>query len=271
MNSQSPIPRIGTVSRRTVLEALALGVAVVPQRGWTAQPTKIRAIAFDAFPIFDPRSVVAAARGFFPEQGDRLAAVWSQKLFDYTWIDTAAGRYEDFEALAAEALRFAAQSLHLDLPAPVHQALVAKYSTLDIWPDVVPVLTRLKDAGIRMAFLSNMTEAMLRSNTRHAGLDRYFESPLSTDRVRKYKPSPSAYAMAIAAFGLPKDAIGFAAFGGWDAVGAGWFGYRTAWINRLGVPPERSATVPAIVSGGLEGVLQLAGVRAIPAGRKAGG
>jgi len=170
VNSQSPIPRIGTVSRRTVLEALALGVAVVPQRGWTAQPTKIRAIAFDAFPIFDPRSVVAAARGFFPEQGDRLAAVWSQKLFDYTWIDTAAGRYEDFEALAAEALRFAAQSLHLDLPAPVHQALVAKYSTLDIWPDVVPVLTRLKDAGIRMAFLSNMTEAMLRSNTRWRSL-----------------------------------------------------------------------------------------------------
>jgi len=35
--------------------------------------------------------------------------------------------------------------------------------------------------------------------------------------------------------GLRKEEIVFAAFGGWDAVGAKWFGYPTFWVNRAHV------------------------------------
>jgi len=255
------------VSRRSLLAGLALTAALRPDRGSTKVQSEVRAIAFDAFTIFDPRSVIAAARRFFPQQGQELAAIWSQKLFDYTWIDTAAGQYQDFEMLSDEALRFAGESLKLDLPDSTRRALVAGYSALKIWPDVEPVLARLKMASIRMTLLSNMTEAMLWSNVRHAGIGQYFESPLSTDRVRQYKPSPVAYDMATNGFGLPKEAIGFAAFGGWDAIGANWFGFRTAWINRLGLPAERLAPIPVIVSTGLEGVLQLIGTRERPSHR----
>jgi 2-haloacid dehalogenase len=38
--------------------------------------------------------------------------------------------------------------------------------------------------------------------------------------------------------GVSRDEIAFAAFGGWDAAGAKWFGYPTFWVNRLGVAPE---------------------------------
>lgn len=65
--------------------------------------------------------------------------------------------------------------------------------------------------------------------------------------------------MAVEALQLPKEAIGFAAFGGWDAAGATWFGYRTGWVNRLGVPPERLDAAPEIVARGMDGVLALAG------------
>ena len=117
-----------------------------------------------------------------------------------------------------------------------------------------------RPAGVRLAFLSNLSEAALRANIRNAGIEDYFEPPLSTDRVRRYKPAPEAYQMAIDAFGLPKSAIGFAAFAGWDAVGATWFGYRTAWINRLRAPAEGLDAKPAVVSASMEGVLQLAGL-----------
>jgi len=33
--------------------------------------------------------------------------------------------------------------------------------------------------------------------------------------------------------------ITFAAFGGWDAAGAKWFGYPTVWVNRLETPIEK--------------------------------
>ena len=83
---------------------------------------------------------------------------------------------------------------------------------------------------------------------------------LSTDKVRRFKPSPAAYRMATGALSLPADRIGFAAFAGWDAAGAGWFGYPTAWINRLGAPAETVGPEPLVTSRDLSGVLTLAGL-----------
>jgi 2-haloacid dehalogenase len=37
---------------------------------------------------------------------------------------------------------------------------------------------------------------------------------------------------------LPREQIAFSAFGGWDAAGAKWFGFRSFWVNRLGVTGE---------------------------------
>ena len=44
--------------------------------------------------------------------------------------------------------------------------------------------------------------------------------------------------MAVDAFGRPREGIPFVAFAGWDVAGAGWFGYPTFWVNRLGVAPD---------------------------------
>jgi 2-haloacid dehalogenase len=50
--------------------------------------------------------------------------------------------------------------------------------------------------------------------------------------------------LGVSLFGLPREEIGFAAFGGWDAAGAAWFGYPTFWVNRLGLPVEELAPGP---------------------------
>ena len=60
--------------------------------------------------------------------------------------------------------------------------------------------------------------------------------------------------------GAVRGPVGFAAFGGWDAAGAAWFGYRTAWVNRLGVPFENLGPGPAFVSTTISAVLDLAAV-----------
>ena len=150
--------------------------------------------------------------------------------------------------------------MQLPLDGAMRRALVDAYDALDVWPDVRPALESLRAAGVQLAFLSNLSEDTLSANARRNDIARYFNAPLSTDRVRAFKPAPKAYAMALDAFDLPKENIGFAAFGGWDAVGATWFGYRTAWVNRFGVPAEPLDAKPAIVSRGIEGVLELAGL-----------
>lgn len=102
-------------------------------------------------------------------------------------------------------------------------------------PDAVE---RLRTAGIRLGFLSNMTPAMLEGALARAGLTDAFEHVLSTDRIRSYKPDPRSYQLGVDAFGLPAGEICFAAFAGWDVAGARWFGYPTFWVNRLGADGE---------------------------------
>jgi hypothetical protein len=54
----------------------------------------------------------------------------------------------------------------------------------------------------QLALLSNLSEAMLRATMRRNGLDTIFESVLSTDRIRAFKPAPEAYSLAISALGV---------------------------------------------------------------------
>lgn len=243
--------------RRALVAGMAATLAIPSRAAATPQ---LRAIAFDAFPIFDPRSLVALARGRLGDKGETLAATWSAKLFGYGWLETAAARYADFATLADAALRYSAETTGAVLDEATRRALLDHYGELDVWPDVKPALTRLRAAGLRLVFLSNLTEATLRANIARNSIDDLFEAVLSTDRVRAFKPAPRAYHMAMEVLRLPRERIGFAAFGGWDAVGATWFGYRTAWVNRAGAPAEPLGVRPAFASRGIESVLALAGL-----------
>lgn len=246
------------VNRRLFLAGVG-SVLAMPARAAVA-PSTIKAIAFDAFPIFDPRSLTALARSLVGERGDALAAQWSAKLFGYTWLETAADHYESFSTIADKSLRATAGAMGIALDDATRQRLVGHYDELDVWPDARPTLDKLRARGIRLAFLSNLSFATLQANIARNGLGEYFEPPLSTDAVRHFKPSPAAYTMALDAFKLPKAQVGFVAFGAWDAIGATWFGYRTAWINRLNVPLDPLDQGPEITSRGLDGALMLAGV-----------
>lgn len=110
--------------------------------------------------------------------------------------------------------------------------------------------------GIRMAFLSNFTAAMLDAAVKNSGLEGIFEAHLSTDRVRAYKPDPRAYQMAMDTFGLPRGEIVFAAFGGWDAAGAKSFGYPTFWINRTSLPVEELGVAPDAIGDNLNDLVR---------------
>jgi 2-haloacid dehalogenase len=139
---------------------------------------------------------------------------------------------------------FAAQLLQLELTPDKRAQLIQAYLGLTTWPDVPSALRSLLEAGIRLAFLSNMTAQMLEAGITHAGLEGVFAHVLSTDQRRTYKPDPRAYQMAIDALQLQREDILFAAFAGWDAAGATWFGYPTFWVNRLHLPGEALGVAP---------------------------
>ena len=231
------------VNRRKFL-ALATAALATPSVRTLAATRPIKAIAFDGFPITDPRPVFAKAEEMFPEKGRALNEAWRTRLFEYSWLRTLGGHYEDFWQVTEEALVFAAKASRLDLSADQRDRLMQTWLSLTAWPDVAPALKELKAAGIRMAFLANLTPAMMDAVMKNSGLEGYFEPHLSTDRVRAFKPAPIAYQMGVDAFGLRKEEIAFAAFAGWDAAGAKWFGYPNFWVNRINAPVEELGVTP---------------------------
>lgn len=199
---------------------------------------KIKAMAFDAFPIFDVRPVFALAEALFPGKGTELSNAWRTRQFEYQWLRALSGQYADFWQATDDALVFSAKLLKLDLDREKRKKLMHAYLELKVWPDVLPALQTLKSAGIRLAFLSNATPQILDAGIKNAGLDGLFERVLSTDKIKTYKPDPRAYQMGVDALGLPREEILFVAFAGWDAAGAKAFGYPTFWVNRLNLPAE---------------------------------
>ncbi len=251
--------------RREFLHLAAGGVAAGalafrPGSG-SGRPPRPRAIAFDAFPVFDPRPIAALAEALFPGKGADLSSAWRSRQFEYQWLRSLSGRYADFWQTTESALVFAANQLRLDLIPEKRAQLMQAYLGLKAWPEVPPALDALKKAGLRLAFLSNMTAKMLEANIKSAGLDGFFEHVLSTDRIEAYKPDPRAYRMAIDALRLEREEIVFAAFAGWDAAGAKWFGYPTFWVNRLDAPPEELGVAPDATGRDLNDLASFAAAR----------
>jgi 2-haloacid dehalogenase len=251
------------MNRRALLRTLTGAVGAAALSGATAQSVEphgpegdIKAITFDGFVIFDPRAIDKRVVDEVADRGAELASLWRTRQFEYCWLRTSGNQYADFWQVTDDALRYAAKSLRISLSGAQHDSLLNIYRTLPPWPDVREGLARLRQLGIRMAFLSNFTAAMLDASLNAAGLSEFFGPHLSTDRVSAYKPSPLAYEMGPTEFRLQKRSIAFAASAAWDAAGAKWFGYPTVWVNRNGAPLEELNAQPDAIAKDMNGLIE---------------
>lgn len=233
--------------RQFVAAASAAAAIAVPGAHARAGSRAIRAVAFDAFTLFDPRPAYQRAVEIFPGTGARFAELWRVRQFQYAWLRSLIGTYVDFREITLDALQFAAQSTGISLRAEERDALLQGFFELPAWPEAAASLTELRKAGVGCALLSNLTPAMLESSARKAGINTLFDDIISTDCARTYKPDPRAYRLGIDAFHQPHARIAFAASAAWDAAGAAAFGFPTIWLNRLEQPQEPLGQAPEAV------------------------
>jgi 2-haloacid dehalogenase len=205
---------------------------------------KIKAIGFDAYTIFNPLSVDAVIDETFPGKGTQLASAWRTRIFEYCWLRTLNRTYVDFWQVLDDALLFAFKAAKIELKPDARDKFMDAFLRVKPWPDSVEALKSMRQAGIRLAYVSNLTPNMLTVMGQSAGISDLFEHILSTDRVKAYKPDPRAYQMAEVVFNLPRENIVFAAFGGWDAAGAKSFGLNTFWVNQVNAPLEELGVKP---------------------------
>ncbi|CAM3412071.1 haloacid dehalogenase type II [Paracoccus nototheniae] len=219
----------------------------------------LKAIAFDAYgTLFDVYSVSSMAEELFPGKGAQLAALWRDKQIEYTRLRTLCHQYADFWQVTGDALDYSFTALGLDLAPSSRNRLMGQYAELSAFSENAGQLKRLKDAGIALSILSNGTPWMLDQALKASGLDEYFEHVLSVDAVKRFKTAPEAYQMGPDTFGCDATDILFVSSNCWDICGATWFGYRTIWLNRYGLPLERLGVKPHQIGASLKDVADYA-------------
>jgi 2-haloacid dehalogenase len=218
-----------------------------------------KAVLFDAYgTLFDVYSVGLLAEQLFPGKGEQLSVLWRDKQIEYTRLVTTSNdgaHYQPFWELTRAGLRHACKRLGLQLTPAAEERLMNQYRHLSAFPEDHEVLAILKARGVVTGILSNGDPQMLGVAVRSAGLDELLDHVISVDAVRKYKTHPDAYALGPQATGLQPREIAFVSCNAWDALAATWYGYRTLWVNRYGVPFEELGTSPTRMGSTLRDVL----------------
>lgn len=204
----------------------------------------VKACVFDAYgTLFD---VFAAAReaAALPENAaiaaswQRLAADWRRKQLEYSWLRAITGEHRDFWRVTKDALDWALAAQNLNDPA-LRERLLALYWQLSPYPEAAEVLTRLREAGIATAILSNGSPEMLDAAVTSAGLGGLLDDVLSVERVGIFKPAPQVYELVTTRFECARSEVLFVSSNGWDINGAAGYGFLAAWVNRSGEPMDR--------------------------------
>ena len=208
-------------------------------------------VVFDAYgTLWDVGAIEkACAQVVGPEYARDLLDLWRHRQLEYAFLRTVMDRYTAFEEITASALKYALAVLALETPSAAVTKLNRAWWTPEAFADARPTLQAM--AGHTRVMLSNGDSAMLTAGVQASGVEPYLEAVLSVATSRRFKPHPAAYQCACDRFGEAPNTVAFVSSNGWDIVGATYFGFRTVWVNRLGLPPEELGVRPDAVVGSL--------------------
>lgn len=160
--------------------------------------------------------------------------IWFGLLLQYSLVDTCTTQYHDFTVIADATLDMAANTLEKKIKKNEKKETLAIIRQLSAYPDIEVGLKLLKDAGYRLATLTNSPVQTLIAQLEHAGIKNYFEATLSIDAIRKYKPTLKTYQYAAQTLSVSINEILMIAAHGWDIAGALQAGMQAAFIERIG-------------------------------------
>ena len=187
-------------------------------------------------PIFERAFGDGAVRG-----------LWFAQMLQSALVATLTGAYADFGRAQMGALDMLAARRGVEVSDDDRDAIRAGMRSLPPHPEVREALERLRDAGLRLATLTNSTLEVAEAQIAGAGLRDLFEAVLSADEVRRLKPAPEPYVMAAERLGVPVDGVRLVAAHAWDVAGAQRAGCAAAFVARPGMVLDPLAPEPDVV------------------------
>ncbi|HET8632072.1 MAG TPA: haloacid dehalogenase type II [Thermomicrobiales bacterium] len=209
--------------------------------------------------IFDVNETLLDLRGLDPHFaaifGDAAARrEWFQQLLQSALVATVTGAYSDFGTLGMAALAMTAARRGVTVGDDERRRIGEGMRHLPPHPEVRTNLERLRDAGLRLASLTNSTAEVGEAQLANAGLRDLFEQALSADAVRRLKPAPEPYRLAAERLGVAIGQVRLVAAHAWDVAGALRAGCAAAFVARPGQVLDPLAPRPDVVGADLRAV-----------------
>ncbi len=169
---------------------------------------------------------------------------WFAQLILYSEALTLSGIYTPFGDLAGGVLRMVGEIRGIAITENDVDGLKQHVACMPAHPDVRPALKRLRDAGFRLATLTNSAPGPSPSPLERAGLADLFERSFSVDSVGRYKPAPETYRHVARDLGVEMHEICMIACHVWDTLGAQAAGCAGALVTRSGNAALHVPNVP---------------------------
>ncbi|WP_301584292.1 haloacid dehalogenase type II [Halomonas alkaliantarctica] len=161
-----------------------------------------------------------------------FAKRWREKQLEYSFRHGLMGAYVPFSECTREALVFTDRALQTSLSDNDQDHLMAVYAELPAFPDVIPALDQLRDAGIRCVAFSNGTQEAVTKLLTRAGVESHMDDVVSVDDVKRFKPDPAVYAYLRTRLEARPEHTWLISSNPFDVIGATHAGLRSAWVRR---------------------------------------
>ncbi|CAN5806903.1 haloacid dehalogenase type II [soil metagenome] len=173
--------------------------------------------------------------------------LWFNQMLQSAFVSVMTDAYVTFGEAAGAALKMTEERQGVEVSEEDRGEIMAGLRDLPPHPEVPESLDRLREAGFRLATLTNSTQEVAEAQIENAGLTDRFEQILSADTARRLKPAPAPYRMAARSLEIQDRELRLIAAHAWDVAGALRAGCAAAFVARQPFDPlvERPDVVGA--------------------------
>ena len=190
-------------------------------------------IAFDVYgTLIDTDGVVSQLREWIGSQADVFSQTWRSKQLEYSFRRGLMRRYENFAVCTRQALDYTCAHYELSFSPEQKNQLLEAYKTLPAFDDVEDGLTMLHGKGHRLFAFSNGTASAVDTVLVNAGIRDFFDSVISVDDLKTFKPSPDVYHHFLQQAEAEPSEAWLISSNPFDVIGAANVGMLTAWLRR---------------------------------------
>lgn len=203
--------------------------------------------------VFDVNETLLDLRALEPlfekHFGDTaMRAEWFTQVLLTSMTTTLIGDYANFASVGAAALGMVAERRGASVSEEQRTEILQGLRSLPAHPEARSAIEQLKQSGYRVVTLTNSPPAVVEVQIANSGLGDLFDTTLSVDSVKKFKPARAVYEMAVQELGETASDLWLIAAHNWDTTGAIAAGWKAAFVARPGMVTgtmDREPTVRA--------------------------